>query len=131
MEIENTAFPGDRLSRRAMAASIASPSMIVICADCAGALVGYGLIHLRRGSLRARLASLAARPGGPKGVGRALMEALKAGARARGCASMHLEVRADNDRAIALYERLGFRKIGETPDYYEDGAAAYRFEIIL
>jgi ribosomal-protein-alanine N-acetyltransferase len=30
-----------------------------------------------------------------------------------------LEVRADNDRAIGLYERRGFSAIGRRPRYYQ------------
>ena len=37
-------------------------------------------------------------------------------------------MRADNARAIALYERSGYRLFGQVPGYYEDGAMALRFE---
>ena len=60
-----------------------------------------------------------------KGVGRALLsenlrQASNAGARA-----MFLEVAKDNAPAVALYERLGFVKVGERPGYYRrnDGRA--------
>jgi len=38
-----------------------------------------------------------------------------------------LEVRADNARAIALYEERGYEKFGTVADYYEDGASALRY----
>jgi ribosomal protein S18 acetylase RimI-like enzyme len=44
-----------------------------------------------------------------RGVGRALLAAAEARARARGCAKLTLEVREDNARARALYEQCGFR----------------------
>ncbi|WP_151718272.1 GNAT family N-acetyltransferase [Gemmobacter serpentinus] len=46
-----------------------------------------------------------------RGIGRALIEALCAEARARGYAALRLEVIDSNPRARALYERIGFRVI--------------------
>jgi len=37
-------------------------------------------------------------------------------------------VRIDNAGAIALYRREGFAGTGREENYYEDGAAALRFE---
>jgi ribosomal protein S18 acetylase RimI-like enzyme len=42
------------------------------------------------------------------GVGRALLAAVDAEARARGCVKVTLEVREDNGRARRLYEHTGF-----------------------
>ena len=53
------------------------------------------------------------------GIGRALMKVLKAYARDHGIKTVFLEVRASNDPAIALYEREGFRQVGQRKDYYE------------
>jgi ribosomal protein S18 acetylase RimI-like enzyme len=47
-----------------------------------------------------------------RGLGSALIEALAAEARARGYGSMRLDVADHNDRARALYERLGFDPAG-------------------
>ncbi|MEE4236111.1 MAG: GNAT family N-acetyltransferase [Anderseniella sp.] len=43
-----------------------------------------------------------------QGVGRRLLRAVEAEARARGYCKITLEVRADNGAAMALYRRLGF-----------------------
>ena len=45
---------------------------------------------------------------------------------AEGCGTTHtlLEVRADNARALALYESLGFVPIGQRRRYYPDGGDA-------
>lgn len=42
----------------------------------------------------------------------------------RGIARCHLEVRADNRAALALYAAAGFRSIGIRPRYYADGTDA-------
>ncbi|MDP2084874.1 MAG: GNAT family N-acetyltransferase [Gemmobacter sp.] len=47
-----------------------------------------------------------------RGLGSALIEALAAEARARGYARLRLDVADQNDRARALYERLGFDPAG-------------------
>lgn len=47
-----------------------------------------------------------------RGLGSALLEALAAEARARGYARLRLDVADQNDRARALYERLGFDPAG-------------------
>ncbi|MGI6254293.1 MAG: GNAT family N-acetyltransferase [Acutalibacter sp.] len=46
------------------------------------------------------------------GIGRKAMEALIAFAKDVGLEVLQLEVRADNERAVALYEHLGFEKMG-------------------
>ena len=54
-----------------------------------------------------------------RGTGSALVaEALSDAARA-GARTAHLEVRASNRAAIALYERLGFVAVGRRPRYYD------------
>ncbi len=58
------------------------------------------------------------------GVGRALMVAALAAARARGDDAMFLDVSETNAAARALYGSLGFVEAGRRPRYYSDGADA-------
>ena len=44
---------------------------------------------------------------------------------------MRLEVAQKNIGAIALYEKLGYRRFGACARFYEDGADAWRYEKIL
>jgi ribosomal-protein-alanine N-acetyltransferase len=53
------------------------------------------------------------------GIGEALLLELLAEAARRGCPHVDLEVRADNDDAIRLYERHGFTRIGLRRAYYQ------------
>lgn len=46
-----------------------------------------------------------------RGIGRALLEAAEAGASARGCCKLTLEVREDNRVARELYHQHGFRDL--------------------
>ena len=53
-----------------------------------------------------------------RGLAGALLDDLTAAARARGDADLWLEVRASNDRALALYLRRGFAEVGTRRGYY-------------
>ncbi|MCL2827205.1 MAG: GNAT family N-acetyltransferase [Oscillospiraceae bacterium] len=60
------------------------------------------------------------------GVGSHMMDALIQFAKGNELIEIvHLGVRADNLRAIALYERLGFREIGRYPRFTKIGDAYY------
>lgn len=56
------------------------------------------------------------------------MQAAEAEAWAHRRAYLRLEVRKDNPSAIGLYESLGYRRLGEVADYYEDHMDALRLE---
>ena len=58
-----------------------------------------------------------------KGLGARLLQALLDEADRRRQRRVLLEVRADNDRAIALYERFGFRRSGVRRGYYSPSGA--------
>lgn len=55
-----------------------------------------------------------------QGLGQALFVALLGSAVTRGLERATLEVRASNQRAIALYEKFGFRTAGRRKRYYQD-----------
>lgn len=55
-----------------------------------------------------------------EGIGHFLMESLVRLAAERGVTTIHLEVRAGNDMALRLYERMGFVRDGLRKGYYTD-----------
>lgn len=63
------------------------------------------------------------------GVGRAIMVGLLDWARAAGVNRVQLNVLADNHRAIALYESLGFEKIGHRRRFARDPDGAERDDL--
>jgi ribosomal-protein-alanine N-acetyltransferase len=65
------------------------------------------------------------------GAGTALVEAALADAAHAGAVSAHLEVRASNAAAIALYQRLGFVAVGRRPRYYDATEDAIRMSRAL
>src|SRR5947209_17056926 len=134
--IENTAFEGDRLTRRSLRAHLTKTTVSLLVAEATiggfAQVVGYALIAFRKDSKKARLYSIASDPeyrlGSGRGLGRRLLHACEEEAARRGAESLVLEVRADNARAIALYEAQGYVKFGTIPGYYEAGASAERYE---
>jgi ribosomal-protein-alanine acetyltransferase len=129
VEIENGSFPGDRLSRRALARHLGSPTAAVLVATAqSGQVVAYALLLFRRNASVARLYSVAVDPAARGlGLSRRLMAAAEAAARRRGASALVLEVRIDNAAAIRLYEALGYRRFARRSAYYEDEADALRY----
>jgi len=129
LALELAVFATDRLSRRSLRAFIANPLQPLLVATFEAGLAGYALIALRKRSDVARLYSIAVdRSHGRRGVGRALMAACERYAAAHSRRALRLEVRHDNEAAIALYRSLGYREFGHYDNYYADGAKALRFE---
>jgi ribosomal protein S18 acetylase RimI-like enzyme len=69
-------------------------------------IAGVGFVHVRGAA--ASIGPVAARPGAPPGIGRAVMERLLAIADAAGARSVRLFQDAFNPRSFALYAKLGF-----------------------
>jgi [ribosomal protein S18]-alanine N-acetyltransferase len=129
--LEQATFDHDQVSRAQYRRHLDSDTARVLVASANHRrFLGTALVFFRKGNHAARLYSIASLPEARgKGVGTALIEAVEAAARQRRCGAVRLEVRTDNDSAIRLYERLGYRRIGAViKGFYEDGSDAYRFE---
>ena len=131
--LEDATFDSDRLSRAQYRRHLDSDTAQVLVASANHRrFLGTAVVFFRKASRVARLYSIASKPEARgKGVGSALIAAVEAAARVRHCHSLRLEVRTDNETAIRLYERLGYRQIGCYAHYYQDGADALRYEKAL
>ncbi|UPG90159.1 GNAT family N-acetyltransferase [Luteibacter aegosomaticola] len=131
--LEEATFDTDRLSRAQYRKHLDSETAQVLVASANHRrFLGTAVVFYRKGTTVARLYSIATKPQARgKGVGSALIEAAEEAARLRGCRALRLEVRKDNGVAIRLYERMGYRHIGEYAKYYGDGADALRLEKAL
>lgn len=99
-------------------------------AACGGEIAGY--IGLNRVLDESYLYNLAVLPQfRRRGVGEALLRHACGEMFGTGAAFVSLEVRCSNCAAIALYEKLGFRRAGERKDFYssptEDAVIMTRF----
>ena len=67
-----------------------------------------------------------------QGIAAALLQALVDEAKRQGASRMLLEVRVDNDPALALYQRFGFERMGLRKRYYQpEGIDAYTMSLDL
>ena len=85
-----------------------------------GALAGFAIMEF--GDERAHLVLLAVRPSHRRlGIGQRLLEWLLESARCAGMASIHLELRANNDAARRFYRAMSFYETVLVPGYYRSG----------
>lgn len=127
--LERRAFTTDHLSPRQYRHHLTNPGALVLAAVDRTGLLGKAVALFRAGSGVARLYSIAVDDAARgRGIAKALLRAVERGARARGCMRLRLEVAQKNAGAIALYEKLGYRRFGAYPGFYEDGADAWRYE---
>ena len=66
-----------------------------------------------------------------RGFARKLMEALEEEFRRRGCRKSVLQVAVDNEPAVNLYLKLGYRITHRLPNYYGPGRDGYEAEKAL
>ena len=98
---------------------IDSPDGVMYTAKEDGEIIGIAHVSRlkRRMSHRASIGVSVRRCAWHRGVGTALMEKLIAFTRNNSMEQLELEVRSDNERAIRLYEKFGFTKVGTIPAF--------------
>jgi len=85
-----------------------------------GAITGFAVMEF--GDERAHLVLLAVRPSHRRlGIGQRLLEWLVESARVAGMASIHLELRSNNDAARRFYRAMSFYETVLVPGYYRSG----------
>lgn len=98
----------------------AGGNVYVAVAECGGEKAGYGEIRNIAGE--AQIYNIAIAPEFRReGIGEALLRHMIEKAEGDGCSLVTLEVRSDNDAAMALYKKLGFREVGRRKGYYAKG----------
>lgn len=132
VSLEHRCFDIDRLSARNFRHLLTRGKASLFVCEEGQQLPAYALVLYHRATSIARLYSLAVAPDARgKGFASQLIERCEADALEHGVVSMRLEVHVDNSKAIALYQKLGYREFAVFPDYYEDHAAALRMEKAL
>lgn len=98
------------------------------------ALLGFAIVHRQAApqGWTGYVATLDVHPAARRqGIAACLMRDLQATAKANGAATMSLHVFVENEAAIRLYERLGYRCHGTVANFYAPGLDALYFELSL
>jgi ribosomal-protein-alanine N-acetyltransferase len=109
---------------------IAHAETVTLVARHGDAVAGFGI--MKYGDERAHLVLLAVRPDvRRRGIARRLVEWLATSAATAGVATIHVELRAGNAGAYALYRTLGFEETLRVPGYYAGRETAIRMLRLL
>ena len=112
----------DAWSEASVRSALSSPLTAALVAYVGGVCVGYLLSSLL--SPEGELLRIGVHPSyRRRGIGAMLMEGFLKEAKTRECTRLFLEVRADNEGAIALYRRFGFLDNGIRRGYYKNPTA--------
>ena len=128
--IEDRAFdPTDRLSRRSFRYLLTKAHGALLVAEKHGQVKGYAAVLVNAGTALARLYSFAVDATcRQQGIGHALLGAAEALAEESGGVCLRTEVRKDNESAIQLLDRRGYRRFGVLLAHYDDDMDALRYE---
>ena len=119
-----------RYSPQRVAGLIAESETAAVVAWDGTQLLGFAVMQF--GDERAHLSLLCVQAAQQRrGIARRLIEWLLESAYVAGIASIHLELRADNEAARMFYRALGFNETILVPGYYEGRFAARRMVRIL
>ena len=108
-----------------VARMIADPETVAVVIRDAPHVVAFAFMSV--GDERAHLSLLAVRPAHQRrGLGRRLLAWVTASAQTAGVATLHVELRASNAPAFALYRAGGFEETLRVPGYYRGREPAIR-----
>lgn len=117
-ELEKRCFP-DPWSEKSIASELSNKLALWLVAEEDGRVAGY--IGSQTVPDESDMMNVAVHPDyRRRGIAEALVVALCDALREQGSVSLTLEVRASNEPAKALYQKLGFEQVGRRPNYYRN-----------
>ena len=128
--LERSLFPADAWTTEQFWQELAQPTRHYVVALDDDRPVGYAGAFVLAPDADVQTIAVADDHQG-RGLAAALLSELLDEASARGATHVLLEVRADNDPALALYRRCGFARISERRAYYPDGGDAVVMRLAL
>lgn len=107
-------------------------AFVLVATSGDGTVVGFAAVEPAAEAGRAEVSYLGVRPGSwGHGVGELILRELRVRLAAGGYRGAQLLVYADNGRAVALYERLGWRAAGAPAPHPLTGKPEQRYELWL
>jgi ribosomal protein S18 acetylase RimI-like enzyme len=130
--LENSCFVTDKISFRQIKYLLIKAKAINLVAEKNGHVVAYCICLTPLLPRPARLYSIAVAPEWQgNGIAEQLIHHLLSMLLAKGYRHCRLEVRQSQKNTQSLYQKLGFVKINHLPQYYGDGEAGLKMDIIL
>lgn len=129
--LEQDCFNLEAFSIHQLRYLINTSTSISYVAECDGGFAGFiiGLTNRNRSGKYGRIYTLDVGSGFRRmGVATELVLTLMEGFKKCGCSRCFLEVRLDNERALSLYEKMGFERKYVIPDYYAPGVHAIKMK---
>jgi ribosomal protein S18 acetylase RimI-like enzyme len=110
-----------------LVADHAPPNVLLVATDQAGRILGYTAAHPEDGEMFLLFVDPAYAGGG---VGRMLLSAAHDALRASGCTEAFLFVHEQNERALAVYARAGYRPDGTVRESDFRGTAVRELRLV-
>lgn len=117
--LEMVCFGSAAWSENSIATELENPLALWIVADDDGKVLGY--VGSQTVMDETDMMNIAVHPDfRHQGIATGLVVDLISALKLRGSHCLTLEVRASNEPAKALYEKMGFRMVGRRPGYYQN-----------
>ncbi len=128
MVLERRGFPAeDQFTRQQFQYLLTRARSVTFVEEADGWICGMITLVWRLGSRSCRIYTITVHPEARgRGVGKRLLARAKAFCREHSFARLTLEVRAENQRALQLYQRAGFILSRRLSDYYGPGEPGLR-----
>lgn len=127
--IELESFP-DAYPKALLKAFFFIPGCIIV-AESGDGIIGYAIGIFREDSTGHIVSIAVKNQRRGKGIGSALLSSLLKRFERNNMRKAALEVRKSNIKGKLLYEKFGFKKIGEVERYYQDSESAELMELLL
>jgi len=126
--IETECFKKEAFTRQQIARLLTDYSCIGIIAKENSQVVGFCIasIYYERSSMVGHILTIDVLPAfRRKDIGARLLQEIEGLLRNKSAKSMCLEVREDNAAAMALYQKMGYSRIGKLRNYYGNAHGIY------
>jgi ribosomal-protein-alanine N-acetyltransferase len=127
-EIERECFKKEAFAKKQIAQLLTDYNSIGLIAEDNDKIEGFiiGALCFERTALSGHILTLdVSLSHRRQGIGERLLLGIERVFKEKGAKTCHLEVREDNDTALGLYEKLGYKKIGKLENYYGKAHGVY------
>jgi ribosomal-protein-alanine acetyltransferase len=132
-EIEKQCFEQEAFTKQQLAYLLTDYNAIGLAARVNGEIAGFAIarVNIRRNVQFGHILTVDIAPAyRRKGIAQKLLHEVETILRDRGIKECRLEVRENNVAALNLYQKLGYKKVGNLEKYYGDTHGLYLKKIL-